>query len=61
VTEGVFTASAVCALAKQLSVDMPLCGAVDALLNHDADLDSVIEGLLTRPFRSELEHTTPTS
>ncbi|MFA7429311.1 MAG: NAD(P)H-dependent glycerol-3-phosphate dehydrogenase [Rhodospirillaceae bacterium] len=59
VTEGVFTASAVCALAKQLDVDMPLCGAVDALLNHDADLDSVIEGLLTRPFRSELEHTTP--
>ena len=59
VTEGVFTASAVCALAGRLNVDMPLCGAVNALLNHDADLDSVIEGLLTRPFRGELEHTAP--
>ncbi|MGC2854616.1 NAD(P)H-dependent glycerol-3-phosphate dehydrogenase [Novispirillum sp. DQ9] len=57
VTEGVFTASAVCALAARLSVDMPLCGAVDALLNRGADLDAVIEGLLTRPFRGELEHT----
>lgn len=59
VTEGVFTASAVCALAARLDVDMPLCGAVNALLNQGADLDRVIDGLLTRPFRAELEHTAP--
>lgn len=58
VTEGVFTAAAVVALAAKLDVDMPLCAAVDQLLNHGADLDTVINGLLARPFRSELEHTT---
>jgi len=55
VTEGVYTAAAVMALAGRLKVDMPICGAVDRVLNHDADLDSVVEELLSRPFRAELE------
>jgi glycerol-3-phosphate dehydrogenase (NAD(P)+) len=53
VTEGVFTASAVVALAKELSVDMPICAAVDAVLNHGADLGGTIQGLLNRPFKAE--------
>ncbi|MFC7333823.1 NAD(P)H-dependent glycerol-3-phosphate dehydrogenase [Rhodocista pekingensis] len=53
VAEGVYTARAVVELAGQRGVDMPICQAVDAILNHGADLDSVIEALLTRPFRTE--------
>lgn len=53
VTEGVYTASAVVALAKELGVDMPICAAVDAVLNSDADLDETIRGLLNRPFKAE--------
>lgn len=53
VTEGVATAAAVTALARQKGVEMPLCSAVDALLNHGAALGDVIDGLLARPFRPE--------
>ncbi|GAB3122870.1 NAD(P)H-dependent glycerol-3-phosphate dehydrogenase [Novispirillum itersonii subsp. nipponicum] len=53
VTEGVATAAAVTALARQRGIDMPLCAAVDALLNHGQALPEVIDGLLTRPFRQE--------
>lgn len=53
VAEGVYTAAAVCGLANRLATDMPICAAVDAILNHGADLDTVIEGLLSRPFRNE--------
>ncbi|WP_114394713.1 NAD(P)H-dependent glycerol-3-phosphate dehydrogenase [Oleisolibacter albus] len=53
VAEGVYTARAVTDLAARLGVDMPLCQAVDAILNRGADLDAVIEALLTRPFKVE--------
>ncbi|WP_404382196.1 NAD(P)H-dependent glycerol-3-phosphate dehydrogenase [Caenispirillum salinarum] len=53
VTEGVYTASAVVALANDLSVDMPICAAVDGVLNHQADLDQTIRDLLNRPFKAE--------
>ena len=36
-----------------LDVDMPIPAAVDSVLNHGADLDAAIEGLLARPLRSE--------
>ncbi len=57
VTEGVFTAAAVNALAGTLGVDMPICGAVDAILNQGAAVEPTIEALLARPFRGELEHS----
>lgn len=57
VTEGVFTAAAVTGLAHDLRVDMPICAAVDAVLNHGAAVDDTIEALLARPFRGELEHS----
>lgn len=53
VTEGVHTASAVVALAARLGVDMPICAAVDAVLNRGADLDATIQALLARPFKAE--------
>ncbi len=53
VAEGVTTAAAVVGLAGRLGVDMPICTAVDAILNRGAGLDATIEGLLSRPFRGE--------
>lgn len=53
VAEGVYTAAAVVGLAGRKGVDMPLCAAVDAILNHGAGLDATIDGLLSRPFREE--------
>lgn len=55
VAEGVYTAAAVVGLAERLGVDMPICAAVDAILNKGASLDATIEGLLSRPFRGEGE------
>ncbi len=53
VTEGVFSAASVTELARRLGVDMPICAAVDAVLNAGADLDTAIAGLLSRPFKAE--------
>lgn len=53
VAEGVYTAAAVVGLAGRLGVDMPICAAVDAILNRGAGLDETIDGLLSRPFRGE--------
>ena len=53
VAEGVYTTAAVVGLAAKLGVDMPICTAVDAILNRGAGLDETIEGLLSRPFRGE--------
>ncbi|HEY9078542.1 NAD(P)H-dependent glycerol-3-phosphate dehydrogenase [Magnetovibrio sp.] len=53
VTEGVFTAAAVTELARRKQVDMPICLAVDGVLNHGVDLDAIITGLLSRPLNIE--------
>ncbi len=53
VAEGVYSAAAVVVLAARLQVDMPICRAVDAILNRGAALDETIDGLLSRPFRGE--------
>jgi glycerol-3-phosphate dehydrogenase (NAD(P)+) len=55
VAEGVSSAAAAAALARRLGIDMPITAAVDAILHHGAAIDAAIEGLLTRPFRSEGE------
>ena len=54
VTEGVFSARAVIELAGRLGVDMPICTAVNAVVNHGKDIDKMIESLLARPFTKEL-------
>ncbi len=53
VAEGVFSAASVSGLARTLDVDMPLCLAVDGILNHFADIDATIDGLLSRPMKQE--------
>ncbi len=54
VAEGVASAGAVVALARRLGVEMPICAAVDAIVNDGADVDAAIAGLLDRPFTVEL-------
>jgi glycerol-3-phosphate dehydrogenase (NAD(P)+) len=53
VAEGVFTAAPVVALARCMGVEMPICEAVDRVLNHGDIIDGAIAGLLDRPFASE--------
>jgi len=53
VAEGVASAPAVRALARQLQVDMPICEAVAAVLGGEITLNRAIDGLLSRPLKSE--------
>ncbi|MEL7547015.1 MAG: NAD(P)H-dependent glycerol-3-phosphate dehydrogenase [Pseudomonadota bacterium] len=53
VTEGVTTAPALMALARKQNVEMPICAAVDAVLNQRADVNQAMSALLSRPFREE--------
>ncbi len=55
VTEGVTTAEAVVTLAAKLKIDMPICGAIDRVLNHGASIDDMLRGLLERPLRDEVD------
>jgi glycerol-3-phosphate dehydrogenase (NAD(P)+) len=54
VAEGVHTAAAATEMARRTGVDMPICAAVDAVLNHGVDLDRTIAGLLARPLKAEV-------
>ena len=53
VAEGVASAPAVRALARQLKVEMPICEAVAAVLGGEITLNKAIDGLLSRPLKSE--------
>ena len=53
VAEGVFTARAVTKLAQNIGVEMPICEAVDKVLNEGANVDEMILSLLSRPFKTE--------
>ncbi len=53
VAEGVWTAPAVLALANDLGVEMPICAAVDAILNHGAAIDATLDALMRRPLKAE--------
>lgn len=55
VSEGVDTAQAVHELAVRLNVDMPICFAVDRIVNSGADIDAVIAELLDRPLKEEID------
>ena len=45
VTEGAFSAEAVATLAQRLGVDLPVCHAVDQLLNHGAGVEATVARL----------------
>jgi glycerol-3-phosphate dehydrogenase (NAD(P)+) len=51
--EGEFTAPVLVELAASKDVDMPVAGAVAAILRGALTIDQAIEGLLTRPFKAE--------
>ncbi len=53
VAEGVFSAAGLVALSQKLGVAMPICEAVDGILNHGVDIDAAIAGLLDRPLKIE--------
>lgn len=53
VVEGIATAAAVRSLATKLSVEMPICAAVDAVLHRGMAIGDMVERLLSRPFRAE--------
>ncbi|MDO8837649.1 MAG: NAD(P)H-dependent glycerol-3-phosphate dehydrogenase [Parvibaculum sp.] len=54
VSEGVFSAAAVVALAKKHKVEMPIAEAVAALVTGKTSVDEAIAALLSRPFRAEI-------
>ena len=53
VAEGAFTAPVLARLAKKKGVDMPIVDAVDALIAGRANVDQVLDALLSRPPRAE--------
>jgi glycerol-3-phosphate dehydrogenase (NAD(P)+) len=55
VTEGVYTASALVAMAAAHGIDMPIAQAVHAVISGRATVDAAIEALLARPLRPEAE------
>ncbi len=54
VAEGAFSAAAITAMARKLGIDMPICFAVDDVLNRGGDIDAAIADLLSRPFTTEV-------
>ena len=53
VAEGAFTAPVLARLARDKGIDMPIVDAVDALIAGRADVDQVLDALLSRPARAE--------
>ena len=53
VVEGVTTAAALARLADRLQIEMPITAAVEGVLYRGLAIDAMIEGLLSRPYRSE--------
>ena len=51
--EGVFTAPVLLEMARGKNVDMPIAGAVAAVLSGKMSVDDAIESLLARPLKSE--------
>ena len=51
--EGVFTAPVLLEMAREKNVEMPISGAVAAMLSGQMSVDEAIESLLTRPLKSE--------
>ncbi|MEL6754394.1 MAG: NAD(P)H-dependent glycerol-3-phosphate dehydrogenase, partial [Pseudomonadota bacterium] len=53
VTEGAATAPAMAKLAARHNVDMPICGAVAAILDNQITVAEAMDALLSRPFKEE--------
>ena len=55
VAEGAYTVSAISDHISPMDFEMPICTAMDGVLNYMADIDATIQGLLARPYRTELD------
>jgi glycerol-3-phosphate dehydrogenase (NAD(P)+) len=53
VAEGAHTAPVLARLAREKAIDMPIVDAVDALISGRANVDQVLDALLSRPPRAE--------
>ncbi len=53
VTEGVHTTAALCQMAEKHKIEMPICNAVNKILNESAAVEKIVKDLLARPFRDE--------
>ena len=53
IAEGAFTAPVLARLAREKGIEMPVVAAVDALIAGRANVDQVLEALLSRPLKSE--------
>jgi len=53
VVEGATSARAVAALARSLSIEMPICETVDQILYEGLGIDEALRALLTRPITAE--------
>lgn len=53
VTEGVYTAAAVVALARQKNIEMPIAEAVHAIIEERISVEDAITALMTRPLKAE--------
>ncbi len=55
VAEGVYTASAVIKTASDLKLEMPICSAVNDIVSTNKNVNEIIENLLNRPFKTEVD------
>jgi len=55
VAEGAYTVSAIADHVSPMDFEMPICTAMDGVLNYMADIDATIRGLLGRPYRPETD------
>jgi glycerol-3-phosphate dehydrogenase (NAD(P)+) len=53
IVEGIATAVAVVRLAARLKIELPITAAVDGVLHRGMAIDMMVDGLLSRPYRSE--------
>lgn len=53
VAEGAFTAPVLARISREKGIDMPIVNAVDALVAGRADVEQVLDELLSRPPRAE--------
>ena len=53
IAEGAFTAPVLARVSREKGVDMPIVNAVDALIDGRANVEQVLDELLSRPPRSE--------
>jgi glycerol-3-phosphate dehydrogenase (NAD(P)+) len=53
--EGVPTAGAVCDMAQELGVDMPISAAVRRIVEGQSQIDEELARLLARPLKAEID------